>query len=79
MRTIYAALRSPPIRDGGDLVEFDLEDPFKREVMVRADRDEYTDRLQEIDRQYGSPAVDDLPNPSSHQNAFSLGISCRRK
>jgi hypothetical protein len=64
---------SHPSNDVGELVELNLEDPFESEVIVRADRDEYIDRLQEIDRQYGSPAVDDLPNPSSYLNAFFAG------
>jgi len=57
----------------GELVEFELGDPFESEVMVHTDRDEYIDRLQEVDRQYGSPAVGDLPNPSSYLNAFFAG------
>lgn len=35
--------------------------------------DDYTDCLHDVDRQYGSPAGDDLPSPQSYLNAFFAG------
>jgi hypothetical protein len=57
----------------GDLVELHLDDPFDSDVRVIQKKDDYTESLQDVDRQYGSPAVDDLPSPQSYLNALFAG------
>ncbi|WP_248908167.1 PIN domain-containing protein [Halocatena marina] len=54
----------------GPLVEFSLTDPTESEIYFKTRNDEYSTYRGDVDREHGSPAVDDLPSVHAYRNCF---------
>jgi len=57
----------------GDLLEIELGDPEESTVTILKDEQAYADARQQVDREHGDPAVDELPQRQSYLNAFLAG------
>lgn len=55
-----------PCRDIGELLQFQLEDPFDSPVRFSQSLAEYDETRESIERQYGTDAHDDLPDDSTY-------------
>lgn len=64
---------SHPSETVGTLLEIELGDPEASSVNVVTDERDYADARDEVGRTHGSPAVDELPEPSSYVNALLAG------
>lgn len=64
---------SHPSETVGDLVEIELDEPQASTVTVLQDDRSYAEARREVEQEYGSPAVDELPDPRSYLNAFLAG------
>jgi len=54
----------------GGLFTIELGDPSATTISIERDRESYLTARSEVEREYGSPAVDELPGPQSYVIAF---------
>lgn len=64
---------SHPGETVGELVRIELGDPESTSIKFSHDRESYTEARRDVEREFGSPAVDELPDPQSYVNAFLAG------
>lgn len=64
---------SHPSDEVGDLLSFELGDADDSKVSLPKNRDDYAEVRSTVNSRYGSPAVDELPEPQSVVNAMLAG------
>jgi hypothetical protein len=57
----------------GGLFTIELGDPTATTISIERDRESYLTARSEVEREYGSPAVDELPGPQSYVIALLAG------
>jgi hypothetical protein len=57
----------------GGLFTIELGDPSATTISIERDRESYRTARSEVQREYGSPAVDELPGPQSYVIALLAG------
>ena len=57
---------SHPCRDVGELLQFELGNPFGSSIRFTQSLNEYTDSRETVQREYGPDAYDDLPDASAY-------------
>jgi len=62
-----------PCPDVGELLEFDLAAPFESPVRFTQRLPEYAATREDVERQYGQPAHDDLPDENAYVRCLVAG------
>ena len=57
----------------GGLFTIELGDPSATTISIERDRESYLTARSEVEREYGSSAVDELPGPQSYVIALLAG------
>lgn len=57
----------------GELFRIELGEPDASTVSIEKDAQAYAEAREEVNREHGTPVVDELPKPQSYVNAFLAG------
>jgi hypothetical protein len=72
-RDIAEVTISHPSDAVGELCTIHLENPLDSQIEVHHDRDSYANAVNDVARDHGETAANELPNPQSFVNSFFAG------